>query len=276
MSHPGQEHIGIIAGNGIYPRTFARAARRAGVQKLAVVAFLNETEPSLADEVDVIEWLRVGQLSKLIKFFQREAVTSAVMVGQIAPRNLFDLRPDVRTMLMLGKLRERNAESIFGAIAGELEKDGIKLLPATTFLDDHLPKAGHVCGPKMKDKQRDDAEFGMRIAREMSRLDVGQTVVVKNGTVLAVEAFEGTNDAIKRGGELGKGGATIAKVSKPNQDFRFDVPVVGPQTIQAAAGAGVGVIVVEAERTLLLGLREIHELCDQSKVTLVAMNHASS
>ena len=109
----------------------------------------------------------------------------------------------------------------------------------------------------------------------MSRLDVGQTVVVKNGTVLAVEAFEGTNEAIKRGGELGKSGATIAKVSKPNQDFRFDVPVVGPQTIQAAADAGAVVIVVEAERTLLLGLREIQDLCDQCKVTLVAMNHKS-
>ena len=276
VSNPGpQNSIGIIAGNGIYPRTFVRAARRAGVQKLAVAAFVNETDTSLADEVDVIEWIRVGQLSKLIKFFQREGVVSAVMVGQIAPKNLFDLRPDVRTMLMLGKLRERNAESIFGAIAGEMEKEGITLLPATTFLDDHLPKAGHVYGPKVKDKQLEDAEFGMRIAKEMSRLDVGQTVVVKNGTVLAVEAFEGTNEAIKRGGELGKSGATIAKVSKPNQDFRFDVPVVGPQTIQAAADAGAVVIVVEAERTLLLGLREIQDICDQCKVTLVAMNHKS-
>ena len=198
-----------------------------------------------------------------------------MMVGQIAPRNLFDLRPDVRTMLMLGRLRERNAESIFGAIGGELEKEGITLLPATTFLDDHLPKPGHVCGPKVKDKVLGDAEFGLRIAKEMSRLDVGQTVVVKNGTVLAVEAFEGTNEAIQRGGVLGKGGATVAKVSKPNQDFRFDVPVVGPKTVQSAIEAGVSVIVVEAERTLLLGLREIQELCDQGKVTLMAMNHKS-
>ena len=219
MSTPEPQHIGIIAGNGIYPRTFARAARRAGVRKLAAAAFLNETEPSLADEVDVLEWLRVGQLSKMIKFFQREGVTRAVMVGQIAPRNLFDLRPDMRTMLMLGKLRERNAESIFGGIADEMEKDGITLLPATTFLDDHLPEPGFVCGPKLKEKQLTDAEFGFRIAKEMSRLDVGQTVVVKNGTVLAVEAFEGTNEAIKRGGALGKGGVTIAKVFQTQTGF---------------------------------------------------------
>ena len=265
------DQIGIIAGNGIYPQTFARAARKAGVRKLAVAAFLNETEPSLADEVDVIEWMRVGQLSKMIKFFHKEGVQQAVMVGQIAPRNLFDLRPDVRTMLMLGKLRERNAESIFGAIADEMEKDGIELLPATTYLDDLLPEPGHICGPKAKPKQLNDAEFGFRIAKEMSRLDVGQTVVVKNGTVLAVEAFEGTNEAIKRGGALGKGSVTVAKVSKPSQDFRFDVPVIGPQTIEAAIAAGATTVIAEARKTLLLGLREVQELCDKQKISLIAM-----
>lgn len=269
----GSEHkpIGIIAGNGVYPRTFARAARRAGVQKLVVAAFLHETEPSLADEVDAMEWLRVGQLSRMIRFFQREGVTSAVMVGQIAPRNLFDLRPDMRTMLLLGRLRERNAESIFGGIAVEMEKDGITLLPATTFLEDHLPSPGPVFGPRLKEKQLADVAYGFRIAKEMSRLDIGQTVVVKNGTVLAVEAFEGTNDAIVRGGALGKGGVTVAKVSKPNQDFRFDVPVVGPETVEVAAGAGAVAIAIEARRTLLLGHREVQELCDQRRIALVAI-----
>ena len=125
------------------------------------------------------------------------------------------------------------------------------------------------------DRRTIEIEFGFGIAKEVSRLGIGQTVVVRRGTVLAVEAFEGTNEAIQRGGVLGKGGATVAKVSKPNQDFRFDVPVVGPKTVQSAIEAGVSVIVVEAERTLLLGLREIQELCDQGKVTLMAMNHKS-
>lgn len=262
--------LGLIAGNGIYPETMARAARAAGVEKLAAAAFTDETEPHLSDLVEAIEWMRVGQLGKMIKFFKREAITEAVMVGQIAPKNLFDLRPDLRTLKMLSKVKERNAESLFGAIANELEKDGIRLLPATTYLDDLLPTAGHVCGPELTDRQSQDAEFGMRIAKEVSRLDIGQTVVVKKGTVLAVEAFEGTNEALKRGGALGKGEAMMVKVSKPNQDLRFDVPVVGPNTIETAAEAGVNAIVVEAGMTLLLGKEEVVRLCEEKGVSIFA------
>ena len=262
--------IGLIAGNGIYPETFVTAARKAGVGKLVAAAFANETNPVLADRVDAIEWMRVGQLGKLIKFFKHEGVTEAVMVGQVAPRNLFDLRPDLRTLKMLSKVKVRNAESLFGAIADELEKDGITLLPATTFLEDLLPGPGHVCGPALKGRQLEDADYGFGIAKETSRLDIGQTVVVKKGTVLAVEAFEGTNEAIKRGGALGKGEAMMVKVSKPNQDFRFDVPVVGPATIETAAEAGVNVIVVEAGRTLLLGKEEIEAKCGELKVSIFA------
>jgi UDP-2,3-diacylglucosamine hydrolase len=260
----------MIAGNGIYPETFARAARRAGVAKLAAAAFVDETDPALAGLVDVLEWMRVGQLGKMIKFFKAHGVAEAVMVGQIAPKNLFDLRPDLRTLKMLAGVKVRNAESLFGAIAGELEKDGITLLPATTFLDDLLPGPGPVCGPALKDRQIEDAEFGFRIAKEVSRLDIGQTVVVKKGTVLAVEAFEGTNEALKRGGALGKGGAMMVKVSKPNQDLRFDVPVVGPATIDAAVESGVNAIVVEAGKTLLLGKDEVVRRCGEKGVSIFA------
>lgn len=262
--------LGLIAGNGQYPRTVLRAARKAGVTRVVVAAFENETDPGVAAEADVTEWLRVGQLGRMIKFFRQAGVTDAIMAGQISPKNLFDLRPDLRALLLLGRLKLRHAESIFGAIADELAKDGITLLPATTFLEDLLPAPGPVCGPVPGSKQLADVAFGFRMAKEMSRLDVGQTVVVKRGTVLAVEAFEGTDECIKRGGALGKGGATLAKVSKPGQDFRFDVPVVGPRTIQTAAGAGIGVIAVEARRTLLLGLDEIRTLCDQHRISLVA------
>ncbi len=262
--------IGMIAGNGIYPETFARAARRAGIETLVAAAFVDETEPHLADRVDEIEWLRVGQLGRMIKFFKKHGIENVVMVGQIAPKNLFDLRPDLRLVKMLSKVKERNAETLFGAIAGELEKDGIGLLPATTFLGDLLPPPGSVCGPILTAEQENDADFGFRIAKETSRLDIGQTVVVKNGTVLAVEAFEGTNEAVKRGGALGKGGAMMVKVSKPNQDLRFDVPVVGPETIKTAAEAGVNAIIVESGMTLLLGKEEVVELCDSYKVSIVA------
>ena len=262
--------VGMIAGNGIYPETFARAARAAGVAKIVVAAFHDETEPHVKELVDAVDWFRVGQLGKMIKFFKEQGVEKAVMVGQIAPKNLFDLRPDLRTLKMLGRVKERNAESLFGAIGEELAKDGIELISATTYLDDLLPEPGHVCGPELSERQEEDAAFGFRIAKETSRLDIGQTVVVKKGTVLAVEAFEGTNEAIKRGGNLGKGEAMMVKVSKPNQDFRFDVPVVGPATIEIATEAGVNAIIVEADCTLLLGKEEVVRLCDQHGVTVAA------
>jgi len=265
------EKIGMIAGNGIYPATFARAARAAGVSKLIATGFKGETETSLVEDVDVLEWMRVGQLSKMIRFFQKEGVEKAVMVGQIAPKNLFDLRPDLRTVKLLAGLKEKNAESIFGGIADELAKEGIELLPATTYLDDLLPDQGLVCGQELSKNAVEDANFGFRIAKEMSRLDIGQTVVVKNGTVLAVEAFEGTNEAIRRGGKLGRGKAMMVKVSKPNQDLRFDVPVVGLITIETAVEAGISTVVVEAGRTLLLGKDEVFAFCEKNGITLVAV-----
>ncbi len=265
--------IGIIAGNGVYPETFIRAARRqsSGI-KLVVAAFEGETKPELAEIVDAIEWLRVGQLSKMLKFFIREGVTEAVMMGQISPKNLFDMRPDLRVLFILARLKERNAETMFGAIGDELDKEGITLLPATTFLEDHLPGPGHVCGPKFKKRQLADAEFGFRIAKETSKLDIGQSVVVRHGTVLAAEAFEGTNACIKRGGELGRRkDVLLVKVSKPNQDFRFDVPVVGPLTIETCAAAGVSGIAIEAGKTLLLEMDRVTELCDRHSIGIHAV-----
>ncbi len=264
--------IGIIAGNGLYPPTFARAARKAGVRKLVAAAFKDETDPGIEDLVDETDWFRVGQLSKMIKFFEKHGASEAVMVGQIAPRNLFDLRPDMRTLMLLGKLKEKNAESIFRGIAGEMEKDGISLLPATTFLEDLLPPAGHVCGPQPDKQVTRDAGFGFRIAKEVSALDIGQTVVVRNGTVLAVEAFEGTNEAIRRGGKLGKGKAVLVKVSKPGQDMRFDVPVIGPETLDVAAEAGLKGIVIEAGRTLILGREKVEATAGDHGISVVATN----
>ncbi|MFP6898126.1 MAG: UDP-2,3-diacylglucosamine diphosphatase LpxI [Roseibacillus sp.] len=263
--------IGVIAGNGIYPETFVRAARPQGV-RVVVAAFKDETKPELEEEVDVLEWFRVGQLVKMIKFFQKEGVKECVMVGQISPNRLYDFRPDLRIITLLAKLKERNAESLFGAVAGELEREGITVLPSTTFLEDCLPGAGHVFGPKLKDKGLEDAVFGMRIAKETSRLDIGQSVVVRQGTVLAVEAFEGTDKCVRRGGELGKGkNVKLVKVSKPKQDLRFDVPVVGPHTVNSCHEAGVSAIVIEAGKTLLLGMDDVKRLCEQHKISLHAV-----
>ena len=262
-------HIfGIIAGNGSYPLMLARAARAAGVRRIVVAAFEGETDPALVSIVDEVEWMRVGQLGKLVSFFKKRSVTDVVMAGQIAPKNLFDLRPDVKALLLLGKLKTRNAESIFGAIGEELAKAGATLLPATTFLENQLAQPGLIAGPKLSRREEDDVRFGCEIAKEVSRLDIGQTVVVKNGTVLAVEAFEGTNVAIKRGGELGRGEATVVKVSKPDQDFRFDVPCIGPQTLETARDARVRVLAIEAGRTLLLEREKLLATAAEHRISI--------
>ena len=262
--------LGIIAGNGAYPRLVARAARAAGVKRIVAAAFTGETDPSLTSEVDTVEWLRVGQLDRLLDFFRRMEVRDAMMAGQIAPRNLFDLRPDWKALLLLARLKRRNAETIFGAIADELARVGVRLLPATTFLDDCVAASGLVAGPRLSRREEADVIYGFEIAREISRLDIGQTVVVKNGTVLAVEAFEGTNAAIKRGGELARKDAIVVKVAKPNQDMRFDVPVIGVETVRTAAEAKVRVIAIEAGRTLLLEKEDLIALARDSRVTIVA------
>ncbi len=263
--------LAIIAGNGTYPQAMARAARAAGVSRVVVAAFQNETDASLTALVDEIEWMRVGQLGKMLTFLQKSGADSAVMSGQIHPRNLFDLRPDIKALVVLARLKRRNAESIFGAIADEMKAIGVALLPATTYMEEHLAPAGLIAGPKLKPREEEDMHYGFHIAKESSRLDIGQTVVVKNGTVLAVEAFEGTNAAIKRGGELGRKDALMVKVSKPNQDFRFDVPVVGPLTLEAAREARLRAIGVEAGKTLLLEKDKLAALANEHRIAIFGL-----
>ena len=168
--------LGLIAGNRSLPLEFARQARAAGVKRLVAVAFENETDPALAQLVDEIVWLKVGQLSKMISAFTDRGIKQCVMVGQIAPKNLFDLRPDLRAMGLLLRLKEKNAHTIFGAIADELKKDGVELIEATPWLKPLMPQTGFQLGPKLSDEQKADVEFGFRIAKEISRLEIGQTV----------------------------------------------------------------------------------------------------
>ena len=262
--------LGIIAGNGIYPRLLANSARKAGVRKIIAAAFTDETDPALAQRVDLIEWMRVGQLSRLLKFFRDQNIHHAMMAGQIAPKNLFDLHLDWKALLVLAKLKQRNAESIFAAIADELKKVDVDLLPATAFLEDSLASAGLIAGPKLSGREEEDVDFGWQIAKEIARLDIGQTVIVKNGTVVAVEALEGTNDAIKRGGTLARKGCVMVKVAKPHQDMRFDVPVIGIETIRAAVEVKLRVIAIEAGKTLLLQKDAIVDLAEREKISIVA------
>ena len=261
--------MGIVAGNGVYPQLLAEGARRAGVKRIIAAAFTDETDPILEQQVDVLEWMRVGQLSRLLKFFREQDIHHAIMAGQIAPKTLFDLRPDVKALMLLGKLKQRNAESIFAAIANELAKIEVDLLPATTFLEDSIAKLGSIAGPKLSSREEHDIELGWSIAKEIGRLNIGQTVIVKNGTILAVEALEGTNEAIRRGGALAREGAVMVKVAKPNQDMRFDVPIIGVETIRVATDARLRVIAVEAGKTLFLQRDAIANLAGGASISIV-------
>lgn len=267
------DSLGVIAGNRSLPLTFARQARALGVKRLVAVAFDGETDPALAPLVDEIVWLKVGQLSKMISAFTSRNVRQCVMVGQIAPKNLFDLRPDLRAMSLLLKLKEKNAHTIFGAIADELKKDGVELIEATPWLQPLMPTAGFILGPKPSAGQQSDIAFGYRIAKETSRLEIGQTVVVKNGAVLAVEAFEGTDKCLARGGELaGKnGGAVAIKVTREKHDLRFDIPCIGPKTLETCAAANISVLVLESGKTLLLDEDVCAQLAKKHKITLTTV-----
>jgi UDP-2,3-diacylglucosamine hydrolase len=264
-----RDTLGIIAGNGVYPRLLADTARKAGVTRIIAAAFSDETDSALIKHVDLIEWMRVGQLSRLLNFFRENKIHHAVMAGQIAPGNLFNLRPDWKALLLLARLKQRNAESIFAAIADELAKVEVDLLPATSFLEDYLAPAGLLSGSKLSGREEEDVDLGWKIAKEMARLDIGQTVIVKNGTVLAVEGLEGTNEAIKRGGGLARKDAVMIKVAKPNQDMRFDVPVIGVETMRIAGEAKVRVVALEAGKTLLLEKEAIFELANRSGISIV-------
>ena len=275
MSAPNDnlDSLGIIAGNRNLPLLLAREARAAGISKLVAAAFEKETDPALAKLVDEIEWLRVGQLSGLIKAFQKHHITQCVMVGQIAPKNLFDLRPDLRAVKLLATLKEKNAHSIFGGIADALAAEGITLIEATPWLQPAMPGEGFALGPAPSEGQSSDIAFGHQLAKEVSRLEIGQTVVVKNGTVLAVEGFEGTDTCLQRGGELaGKdGGATAVKVAKAEHDLRFDIPCLGPRTLETCAAAGIGALAFEAGRTLLLEAEEVKSLADKHRIAVTAV-----
>ncbi len=264
LDHP----LGIIAGNNAYPLILAREARAAGVERIVAAAFTGETDGQLAGLLDHIEWMRVGQLGRMIGYLKAQGVREAVMAGQIHPSNLFNLRPDLKALMLLGKLRTRNAETIFGAIADELAKAGVTLLPATVHMGKYLAGCGVMAGGRLSRREEEDVKFGFEIAKQVSALDIGQTVIVKGGTVLAVEAFEGTNEAIKRGGILGRKHSIMVKVSKPRQDLRFDVPVIGLQTVQAAAHAGIRVIAVEAGKTLFLDREAMLEEADRRGLTI--------
>jgi hypothetical protein len=268
------EPLGIIAGNGDFPLILARSARHLGVGPIVAAAFDGETTPEIDQFVDNVDWIKLGQLNKLIEVFTSRGVKRAVMAGGITPSNLFkNLRLDLRMTTVAFRLKERNAETIFGAIASEMAKDGIELIDPRPFLGESVPQAGVLTRAKPSKDQHEDIEFGLRIAKAVSALDIGQTVVVRKGTVLAVEGFEGTDECIRRGGALAgeKGGALVVKVSKPNHDFRFDIPCIGEKTIESCRVGRISVMAMEAGRSLLLNKDKLLKAANEAGICLVAV-----
>lgn len=260
--------IAVIAGSGLYPELTVKALKK---HKLAVslVAFEEETSAELlrAFPEDYKITVQVGQLGKLLKALKNFGVGYAIMAGQVTPRRLFDgLVPDLKAIMLLAKLKKRNAETIFGAIAEEIENMGVKMLDARAFLDDQLADEGVMAG--VLDVDSEYIEHGVEIAKEMARLDVGQGIVVRKGTILAVEAFEGTDQMLKRAGQFKADGSVFIKTVKPKHDYRFDVPVFGLKTIQSMVESGIRYAGLEARNTLILEKEKVLKEAAMNKLTL--------
>ncbi|OGX00589.1 MAG: hypothetical protein A3K11_07050, partial [Nitrospirae bacterium RIFCSPLOWO2_12_FULL_63_8] len=239
---PQAEWIGLIAGNGRFPLLFAENARRLGY-RVSAVALSGEADPALERAVDRIHWVVLGQLGKLIKAFKQDGVRQAVMVGGVKKTHLFsDIKPDLRSLALLRRVTIPKDDALLRAIAAELEDEGIRIRESTFGLDGLLVEDGTLTRRGPTRKERRDIEFGWEMAEAVGRLDIGQCVVVKDCVVVAVEAVEGSDDAIRRGGKLARGGAVVVKRFKPQQDRRFDLPAVGPGTIQAMIESGAAVL----------------------------------
>jgi DUF1009 family protein len=276
MNEPRPEVLCLIAGKGAYPRLLAEAARRQGVRRIVAVAFRRETHRSLEKLVDEIHWLYVGQLGALLEVVRQSGASHAVMAGQITPTNLFNVRLDGPMMALLKRLKTRSAETIFGAVADELKQQGAELIAASTFMEDHMPSAGVLSARPPTPEEQQDIELGRDVARTTSGLDIGQTVVIKQGTILAVEAFEGTDETIARAGRLAGPGIVVVKVAKQGHDMRFDIPVVGLHTMKLLAKTKAAALAVEAGRAILLEREAVIAAANRLNVSVVAMEATST
>jgi len=265
------EPVGLIAGNGRFPFLVAAGARRAG-RRVVGLAIREETDPGLEAEVDEFHWVGLGQLGKAIDILRRAGVREALMAGQVQHRQIFsDIVPDLKLMGVLARLALKNTDSLIGGVASALSREGITLLPSVAFLGDQLAEPGAMTGLKLSRAQRGDVEYGETVARALAGMDLGQSVVVKERAAVALEAMEGTDEVIRRAGRLAGPGTVVVKVSKPHQDMRFDVPVVGAGTLDAMEEAGAKVLAADAERTLIIDKAAFLERAEASGVVVFGL-----
>ena len=265
------EPLGLIAGNGRFPFLAAAGARRAG-RKVVALALKEETSPELAREVDELHWISLGQLGRGIDLLKGAGAREAVMAGQVQHRQLFsDVVPDLKLLGVLARLALRNTDSLIGGVADALAREGITLLPSVAFLEDQLAVAGPMTRRRPDGDEQKDIAYGESVARTLAGMDLGQTAVVKGRAAVALEAMEGTDETIRRAGRIAGTGTTVVKVSKPKQDMRFDVPVVGEGTLEAMREAGARVLAVDAGCTLLIDRAAFLELADRDGVAVVGL-----
>jgi len=265
-----KEIIGLIAGGGQFPLMVADSARKQG-HRVVAIAHRGDTDPALADQVDQIVWISLGKFGHMVNSLKKHGVQKALMAGTITKRRMFSkVRPDLRGLTLMSKLAVFHDDGILRTMGRELEKEGIEMISPTSFMPELLAPPGCLTKRKPTKKEKEDVEFGWRMAKELGRLDIGQCVVVRSKTVLAVEAMEGTDETILRGGKLAKEKAVVVKVSKPNQDLRFDMPAVGLETMETMSKVKAIALVVEAGKTLMFDKQAMIQYANESGMSIIS------
>lgn len=273
------QKIGLIAGSGMLPVYFARGARKQGVPVVAV-AIKGEASAHLEKAVDEIHWTGLAQLGKWIRLFKRAGVTHAAMCGGITKTGMFDgqkglsMLPDLRTMrVWFERLKDRKDHTILEAVAAEFEAEGIPVVSSVEFCRELLASPGAMTRRQPTDDQWADIRFGWPIAKQVAALQIGQTIVVKDETVVAVEGVDGTNPMLRRAGTLARNGFVAIKVAKEGHDERFDIPCVGPDTVAVLRESGAGALAIEAGHTIILDKDRTREDADEARISIVAVSH---
>ena len=266
------EKIGLLAGVGKLPVECARTAKQLGYEVYAV-GLLPESDPQIADFATDYQQISVGQLDAILKYLKSKDLQKVTMIGKVTKELLFNgkIQPDQKMIELITSLPDRSDNTIMMMFVRELAKAGLQAFDQTALIRRLMPRRGTITNREPSTAERQDMDFGFRIAKELGRFDVGQTVVVKNRAVMALEAIEGTDECIRRGGKLANGGAVVAKVSKPKQDNRFDVPTVGKRTVEVMAEVGATALAIEADKTLLVDRKNTVAFADEKGITIVAI-----
>lgn len=266
------ERLGLIAGNRKFPLIVSEAAKKRDFYVVAV-AIKGDTSPKLRKFVDKIYWIGLGEFQRMFEIFKQEGVTKVIMAGQISPYRLFskEIEKNEEVKKILATIKDKKADTIFGAIAEKLNESGLELLDSTVFIKELLPKKGTLTECEPDSAIWEDIYFGLDLAKQIAYLDIGQTVAVKHKAVAAVEALEGTDNLIRRAASIAGGGITLVKVSKPKQDMRFDIPVVGLNTVKNLIKAGGRCLAIEADKTLFIDKEKAIELANKKGISIVAV-----